>query len=245
MNTNRFYFAACLLTLCFWLVCCLSCSCQPAKSVAQTEKVPTAPEPTWPGFGFGSEHQEDSVRTAFARQQQLTHTFGNFFKTADGQWLIVHYRFGIPEGEQYIFAATACPVLDSATFRQSGSYWQDRNGVYYAALTNFSPHVTTVSPVDRATFRSLDFEHLAVDKSHVFQLGKLLPGLQPATLRAYTPNGLTEDWDFNTAAYLRSGNVIYDPDGQRLTATQVAHFRLPAGYKLAYPLPTRKSKNSH
>ncbi len=87
---------------------------------------------------------------------------------------------------------------------------------------------------------------MAVDKYHVFQQGTLLSGLQPATLKVYTPGGeLTEGWDFNNSAYLISGDVIYAPAGQRLTTKQVARFRLPRGYKLAYPLhhrPMRKSK---
>jgi hypothetical protein len=244
MNYSKLLHAARLYTLIFWLANCQRTHGQIPNQPAITTTTPI--ERTWPGFGLASDKQEDSMKAVFVHKRQLTHAFGNFYKTPTGTWVLVHYRFGIPEGEQHIFDTTPCPALDSVTFKEHDNYWQDRNGAYYGAIANFSPHVTVVSQADLATFRVLGFEHLAIDKSHVFQLGRILSGLLPSTLKVYTPGGqLTEDWDFNSSAYLLSDNVIYNPEGERLTTKQAVRFRLPPGYKLAYPMrsqPTKKSK---
>ncbi len=249
MNSVRLLHAAYLWVLLFWLMSCQRIQEQissQADSPTLRDTTITRFKRTWPGFVYASDRQEDSMKAVFVQERKLTHAFGDFYKTPTGAWLLVHYLFGIPAGAQQIFGVTPCPVLDSTTFEVHGNYWQDHNGAYYEAIDNFSPRIATIPQADLATFKSLGFDHLAVDKYHVFRVGAILSGLQPATLKVYSLGGeLTEGSYFNNSAYLISEDVIYAPDGQRLTAKQAARFRLPRGYKLAYPLhrrPTRRGK---
>lgn len=134
VNSVRLLHAVYLCALFLWLTSCQRVQAQissQADSSTQWNTVVTPVKRTWPGFGFASHRQKDSMKAVFVREKQLTHAFSNFYKTQTGAWLLVHYRFGIPAGEQRIFGITPCPVLDSATLKRNTHYWQDRNGVYY------------------------------------------------------------------------------------------------------------------
>lgn len=178
---------------------------------------------------------------AFLKQQRLHHLFEEFYQDDQQRWYIVTQMFGQSEDEPPKMQAVACPVLDRATFRRLGSYWLDCHGVYYPALTNFTSRVVKLDQADAASFRSLGFEHLAVDCCRVYRVGALVPKLAAATLRVYTPGGQRNtDWDFNNTAYLVSGQYGVNEEGRALSHAQVRTLKLPSGYKLAYPLPKRK-----
>jgi hypothetical protein len=183
----------------------------------------------------------DSVRTVYIAYKGLQHQFGEFYRDTANRWYVLSTSFGEREGESR-FILVPCPQMDKATFRNKFPYWRDRNGVYYARLAHFQQKVFALPEADPASFHPLEFERLAVDKKRVFQGGAVVPRLSPACLRVYTPNGerYGRPDTAGSDAYLLSGKVGYRPNGQPLTEAEALHFRPPAGYRLAYPLPSRK-----
>lgn len=194
------------------------------------------------GFiGWARGAARDSVQAAYIAHVGLQHEFDSFYSNAAGAWYVLSTSFGEREGESR-FILVSCPKMDKATFRDDFPYWHDRRAVYYARLSYFQQSVFLVTEADPMTFRTLDFQRLAVDVKHVFEGGAVVPGLFLLRLRVYTPNG--ERYGLPDVspgdAYLVSDQVGYRPNGQRLTQAEVMHFRPPASYRLTYPLPTRQ-----
>lgn len=190
------------------------------------------------GFiGWSRGQARDSIRAKYVASRKLKHEFGQFYSNAGHKWFVLSTSFGEREGESR-FITVPCPSMDSASFRDNFPYWQDRNGVYYARLSCHQQTVLAVPEADAATFRTLDFQRLAVDKKHVYESGNVVPGLLPLSLRVYTPNG--ERYGLpdvaGSEAYLVSGAFGYRPNGQALTKPEALNFHPSAPYKLAYPM---------
>jgi hypothetical protein len=178
-------------------------------------------------------------RQAFVQKHELRHAFGRFYRSRQDEWFVLSRKWGIRENEPNPYLLVRSPALDRATFQNHFPYWQDRGGVYYARLMYFQQKIDTLAQADQATFRSLDFENLAVDRHHVYHGSFVVPGIAPATLRVYTPDGQRYGRPVGSGdAYLLGDTVGYiTPLFTRLSAAEVRRFQPPEGYQLAYPLP--------
>jgi hypothetical protein len=78
---------------------------------------------------------------------------------------------------------TLCSKVDSASFEVlSEEYTKDKNKVYYKWISPGRFWVVELPKADAATFESVGF-NLARDKNHVWWYGKILPGVDAASLQ--------------------------------------------------------------
>lgn len=185
-------------------------------------------------INFSPERQRDSIRRAFVAASGYRHQFDLFYKDQNGACSKLIKQFGLREGE-IRYAFRPCPCLDSATYREvSGSYFVDKNGVY-CDLSGIllSGKIKLVAGADPFSFRVLGCHTLAADKEHIYLNGQALPGLTLAGLRVYTERGECYDNDLGNI-YLVGPTAVYQ-ENQRLSEAKKLKFKLPTGYKQAYP----------
>jgi hypothetical protein len=78
---------------------------------------------------------------------------------------------------------TLCSKVDAASFEVlSEEYTKDKNKVYYKWISPGRFWVVELPKADAATFESVGF-NLARDKNHVWWYGKILPGVDAASLQ--------------------------------------------------------------